>query len=84
MPCDIRSGPGDIFTVSCSRDPRPQRCRWCAKQSSGFCDFRETKDNSTAGNPSATCDAPFCLRHGQRIAPNMDYCQEHRIDGARP
>lgn len=64
MPCEHRDG-----MIVCSRNRRPQSCKFCRQPSTKQCDFPVS--------PGKTCDVYMCDYHANRVGDNVDYCPNH-------
>lgn len=73
MPCDPVTLPGGGTAIVCSRRPAPKRCVHCGARSWKLCD-----GPAAAGPPGATCDRSLCDRCAIHVAPDLDFCRDHR------
>jgi hypothetical protein len=76
MPCLVVDVPGGGRAIVKLAAPRRKFCPFCKagvkRYVTKLCDYPLPFD------PKQTCDAGMCDRHAFSVAPNVDYCPNHK------
>lgn len=76
--CNTVKLPGGGTAIVCGPRAPTKRCAHCGARSWKLCD-----GPAAAGPPGATCDRPLCDTCAQHVAPNLDFCRDHRLPASR-
>ena len=75
MTCERKPMPNGGYVIACTRGGRkPAKCRWCEQHAKLLCDQSVTIESEDV-EMKATCDAPFCERHGVGIGNRKHLCK---------
>jgi hypothetical protein len=81
MPCHVVDLPGGHHAIVKTAYSKPKTCKFCGQRPvSKLCDYKISVGD--VGH-TRTCDAGMCAQCAYPVAPDVDYCPDHRPKGNR-
>lgn len=71
MPCRIVRTRHGFNAFACGPRPHRRKCTECGAPAGLLCDWKTA--------PGATCDAPVCELHGEKVGEDKHLCPSHKI-----